>query len=145
MPDQSHILKLAAVPSVAPGPVLAQYLKAAAETPNAKAGRRYQKWKMAGRPSLAIEEDVTCTAGVEVEIDDGFEFNAYEPCGKPSHYLVERSDGDESWGALGGAEEACGEHVGETIHGMMGGDDTLHAIVTPRWDCGGEDPDDLSR
>lgn len=122
-------------------PVLAPYLRASENSPEGKARRRYQKWKMAGRPPLAIDTEDTCTALVDADIDDGEP--AYEPCGKTSCYLVERSDGDESFGALGGADEACTEHVGETIHGMMGGDESLRAIVTPRWWNGEGGPDAL--
>lgn|SRR5487761_935269 len=57
-----------------------------------------------------------------------------EPCGKPSRFLVERSDGDRSYGINGGSDESCEEHLTETVAGMIDGDENVRAVVTIRWD-----------
>jgi hypothetical protein len=77
---------------------------------------------------LTVEEDVKCSAVVIVDEDDSY------PCGAPSRYQVARSDGDESYGINGGSDEACDEHLAETVAGMVDGDAGVAAIVTIRWD-----------
>jgi hypothetical protein len=53
------------------------------------------------------------------------------PCGAVSRFVVDRSDGDESfgWG------ESCEEHLAEVVSSMIDGDPAITAIVTVRWDA----------
>ena len=71
---------------------------------------------------------VTCTF-----ITDDGEGNG-EWCGKLSRFVVSRSDGDTSYGAGGGTEEACEAHLADAVTGMIAGDVNVTAIVTIRWD-----------
>lgn len=113
-----------------------KYLAAVDATPDALAGKRYHQWVDAGRPPLHVEDGATCGYGVEtgetVALVEG-DAPTYEDCGKPSRFVVERSDGDESFGLLGGGEESCEEHLAETVAGMIGGDE-VRAVVSIRWD-----------
>lgn len=77
-----------------------------------------------------LDAKVTCTADVG---DPGDEEDWIRPCGKPSRFAVARSDGDSSFGANGGSEEACEEHVADAVLGMVGGDETVSAVITIRW------------
>ena len=77
---------------------------------------------------LTIDETVKCSATVVVDEDDAY------PCRAPSRYQVARSDGDESYGINGGSDEACDEHLAETVDGMVDGDAEVTALVTIRWD-----------
>jgi hypothetical protein len=77
---------------------------------------------------LTVDENVKCSAVVVVDEDDAC------PCGALSRYQVARSDGDESYGINGGSDEACGEHLAETVAGMIDGDAEVAAIVAIRWD-----------
>ena len=70
----------------------------------------------------------TCCAIVE------FEEDCPGPCGKPSLFIVSRSDGDENFGGGGGTEEACEEHLADAVIGMVDGDESIRAVVTIRWD-----------
>jgi hypothetical protein len=81
-----------------------------------------------GGEPITVEDNARCGSVVVVDEDDAY------PCGAPSRYLVERSDGDTSYGENGGSAEACDEHLAETVDGMVHGDDTVRAIVTIRWD-----------
>lgn len=78
--------------------------------------------------ALTVQDDATCGSVVVVDEDDAY------PCGAPSRYLVERSDGDKSYGEHGGSAEACEQHLAETVDGMADGDETVQAVVTIRWD-----------
>jgi hypothetical protein len=78
---------------------------------------------------LTVDENVKCSAIVDHGGEDGI-----GPCGKPSRFVVERSDQDESYGVNGGSEESCEEHLAEAVTGMINGDAEITAIVTPRWD-----------
>jgi hypothetical protein len=53
-------------------------------------------------------------------------------CGKPSLFIVARTDADESHGSGGGTEEACGEHLAAAVLAMVDGDDDVDAVVTVR-------------
>lgn len=55
-------------------------------------------------------------------------------CGKPSVFIVARSDGDKSYGVNGGTGEACEGHLAEVVAGMVEGDENIRAVVTIRWD-----------
>lgn len=78
-----------------------------------------------GTLPLHADPSVTCTAGFG---DDG------EWCGKPSRFAVRRSDGNPSFGAGGGTEEACEKHLSLAVTGMIDGDENIRAIVAIRWD-----------
>jgi hypothetical protein len=60
-----------------------------------------------------------------------------EPCPVMSWFTVERSDGASPVAALPVTDytraETCEYHLPEVIDWMLGGDEKLHAIVTPRW------------
>ncbi|HET9893744.1 MAG TPA: hypothetical protein VFQ44_02310 [Streptosporangiaceae bacterium] len=56
-------------------------------------------------------------------------------CGDRSRFTVERSDKDESYGP---PAESCEAHLGFFIFPLMDGDNTIHAVVTPRWNEKGE-------
>lgn len=75
---------------------------------------------------LAVSRDARCTAVRRAE--DGRE------CGRTSRFVVERSDGDESFGSGGGTEESCGKHLRDTVLAMVSGDEGVRAVVTIRWD-----------
>lgn len=77
---------------------------------------------------LCADPSVTCTGITEDE--DG----ETDLCGKLSRFVVSRSDGDTSYGAGGGTEEACEHHLAEAVTGMIAGDAYVTAIVTIRWD-----------
>lgn len=72
---------------------------------------------------------VTCQWDVPDWEDPG---NGFVPCPSLSWFVVERSDGDKSFG-WDGKHEACEYHLSDVIDGMLSGDEKLHAIVTPRW------------
>lgn len=74
--------------------------------------------------SLTVRDDATC----ETPIDD--EEEGARPCGKPSRFVVERSDGDQSY--MPG--ESCEEHLAGTVSGMVDGDEHVRAVVSIRWD-----------
>jgi len=76
---------------------------------------------------LTIEDGVKCSAVVVVDEDDAY------PCGAPSRYQVARSDSDQSYGINGGSDEACEDHLSETVAGMIDGDAEVTAVVTIRW------------
>lgn len=76
---------------------------------------------------LAVSRDAACTA---VKDEDEGE------CGRPSRFVVERSDGDESFGSGLGTEESCGEHLPDTVLAMVNGDESVQAVVTIRWSPG---------
>lgn len=84
-----------------------------------------------------LSADVTCTTDVELEGEDAWEDEhgrrAGRPCGKPSRFVVARSDGDSSFGGNGGSEEACEEHLADAVLGMVDGDETVSAVITVRW------------
>jgi hypothetical protein len=72
------------------------------------------------------------------------QFDPPEPCEGMSWFAVERSDHASPVAALPDMDhpraEACEYHLAEIIDWMLGGDEKLHAIVTPRWwDDGPED------
>jgi hypothetical protein len=73
-------------------------------------------------PAITCQQDVP---------DPGCDCQAV-PCPNLSWFVVERSDGDKSFG-WDGKHEACEYHLADVIDGMLGGDEKLHAIVTPRW------------
>lgn len=56
------------------------------------------------------------------------------PCGAVSHFVVERSDHDPSFG-WDGKHEACEEHLAVVVSSMIDGDDEVTAVVTIRWDA----------
>jgi len=58
------------------------------------------------------------------------------PCEATSRFVVERSDGDQSFG-WDGKHEACEGHLAEVVDGMIGGYSQVQAVVTIRW--GGDD------
>lgn len=95
--------------------------------------RRFREWVAAGRPPLTVDDTAVCVAGVKDEGSEDADENGWRECYKRSAFIVERSDEDPSFGELGGGAEACEEHVWETIFSMMDGDDTIRAVVTPRW------------
>lgn len=78
---------------------------------------------------LRADPSAVCTGTTE---DEGGETDL---CGKPSRFVVERSDGDTSFGAGGGTEEACETHLADAVLGMADGDASVTAIVTIRWDA----------
>jgi hypothetical protein len=53
-------------------------------------------------------------------------------CGKPSRFIVARTDADQSYGAGEGTEQACEEHLAAAVIATMvnGGEDDADAIVT---------------
>jgi hypothetical protein len=55
------------------------------------------------------------------------------PCSAVSRFAVGRSDGDTSFG-WDGRHESCEEHLAQVVASMINGDETVHAIVTIRWD-----------
>lgn len=59
-----------------------------------------------------------------------------EPCARRSRFTVERSDHDPSYRPASdrAATEACEAHLADTVMALMDGDDTIHAVVAPRWD-----------
>ena len=69
-----------------------------------------------------------CTTPVEDEEEGPHD------CGKPSRFIVARSDLDASYGSGGGTDEACEDHLAGSVAGMLEGDPSLHAIVIVRWD-----------
>ncbi len=77
-----------------------------------------------------LSVDVACTTDVG-DVDDAEDW--IRPCGKPSRFVVARSDGDSSFGANGGSEEACEEHLADAVLGMVDGDETVSAVITIRW------------
>jgi hypothetical protein len=78
---------------------------------------------------LTADPDIKCSAVVVADEDDAY------PCGAPSRFQVARSDGDESYGINGGSDEACEEHLAESVAGMIDGDDEVIALVSLRWDA----------
>jgi hypothetical protein len=82
---------------------------------------------------LAVSRDARCTAVRRAE-DRG-------ECGRTSRFVVERSDGDESFGSGGGTEESCGKHLPATVLAMVSGDTGVRAVVTIRWDEPGRSGD----
>ncbi len=54
------------------------------------------------------------------------------PCDAISQFVVERSDGDTSFG-WDGKHEACEYHLAEVVAGMADGDDQVRAVVAIRW------------
>lgn len=56
------------------------------------------------------------------------------PCAAISRFVVARTDGDPSYGVNGGSDEACEEHLAETVAEMIEGDPSVGAVVTVRWD-----------
>lgn len=79
--------------------------------------------------SLTASDSVKCTEIVGDEEDE----DGLHECGKMSRYVVERSDGDTSFGSGGGTEEACEEHLSDVVVGMVNGDDRIRAVVSIRW------------
>lgn len=77
-------------------------------------------------------------AACDAIIDD--EEEGAVPCGALSRFVVSRSDGDKSFGAQGGTEEACEAHLAEAVAGMADGDEGIWAAVAIRWD--GDAPGD---
>jgi hypothetical protein len=91
---------------------------------------RFRQWVEAGRPPLIVDDTAPCTT----DVDDPEEGPVQ--CARLSRYIVERSDFDASFGALGGGEEACEGHLQETVDWMIDGssDKTeIRAVVTIRW------------
>lgn len=82
-----------------------------------------------------LDTEVTCTTDVGDENDAE---DWVRPCGKPSRFVVARSDGDSSFGANGGSEEACEEHLTDAVLGMVDGDETVSAVITIRWGEAGD-------
>jgi hypothetical protein len=80
---------------------------------------------------LFADPAAVCTGITE---DEGGETDL---CGKPSRFVVERSDGDTSYGGGGGTEEACETHLLDAVTGMIAGDVNVQAIVMIRWDSAG--------
>jgi hypothetical protein len=78
--------------------------------------------------ALTAETDAACAHVVDDEEDGP------RPCGELSRFVVARSDGDTSFGAGGGTEEACADHLAEAVAGMVDGDEHVRAVVTIRWD-----------
>jgi hypothetical protein len=76
-----------------------------------------------------FSEGVICDAFARSE-EDGL----WDKCVRPSRYVVERSDGDTSFGTNGGTEESCEQHLVEAVAGMVDGDEHVRAVVTIRWD-----------
>lgn len=87
---------------------------------------------------LINDPAITCQWDVSPADDD----EGAMPCGAVSHFVVERSDGDESFG-WDGKHESCEEHVAEVISSMVNGDDKVYAVVAIRWDCGEGTPLEL--
>jgi hypothetical protein len=54
------------------------------------------------------------------------------PCTAMSRFVVERSDGDQSFG-WDGKHESCAGHLADVVTGMVSGDD-VRAVVAIRWD-----------
>jgi hypothetical protein len=78
--------------------------------------------------ALFVNPSAVCT-GISEDKDDETDL-----CGEPSRFVVARSDGDTSYGAGGGTEEACETHLADAVTGMISGDVNVQAIVTIRWD-----------
>jgi hypothetical protein len=78
---------------------------------------------------LTVDPAVTCQWDVKPADPE----DAYEVCGKTSRFVVERSDGDRSFG-WDGKHESCEGHLAEVVAGMVDGNDQIRAIVTIRWD-----------
>jgi hypothetical protein len=76
---------------------------------------------------LLADPSITCT----FIVDDG---GSAGVCHEISRFAVARSDGDPSYGAKGGTEEACEGHLADAVCGMVDGDENVQAIVTLRWD-----------
>lgn len=72
-------------------------------------------------------DGITCASCIAVGDDN-------VRCDSPSRFIVERSDGDKSYGINGGSEEACDKHLAEAVIAMLDGNESLKAIVTVRWD-----------
>ncbi len=81
--------------------------------------------------ALTVSDDAKCT---EVVGDDEDEDGPHE-CGKLSRFVVERSDGDKTYGSGGGTEEACPQHLADVVSGMVDGDTGVRAVVSIRWDA----------
>lgn len=77
---------------------------------------------------LTFSVNVICDAFARSE-EDGL----WDKCARPSRYVVERSDGDRSFGSRDGTEESCEEHLVETVAGMVDGDEHVRAVVSIRW------------
>lgn len=90
-----------------------------------------------GRPSgataLFADWTITCQQDVPVFDDDP------APCPVMSRYVVERSDGDQSFG-WDGRHESCEAHLAEVVSRMVNGDD-VRAVVTIRWDAPDNKPE----
>jgi hypothetical protein len=86
------------------------------------------EFKSLAADGLTFSDAITCDAFARSE-EDGL----WDKCVRPSRYVVERSDGDRSFGAGGGTEESCEEHLVETVAGMVDGDEQVRAVVTIRW------------
>lgn len=80
---------------------------------------------------LTADDSITCNAFVDSE-EDGL----WDQCTKPSRFVVERSDGDKSYGTCDGTEESCEEHLADAVSGMVDGDEGVRAVVTIRWNKG---------
>ncbi len=81
--------------------------------------------------TLAADPAITCGAYVPIE---GGDLGEATECGALSRFVVERSDGDKTYGSGGGTEESCEAHLGVTDAGMVDGDVKVTAIVTIRWE-----------
>ena len=94
--------------------------------------RAYEAGKAAalrGGTPLTVQPDAVC-GGYVIDPNDN-EF-AYD-CGNHSCFLVERSDGDKSFGENGGSTEACAAPLADAGAGMIDGDENIRAVVSIRW------------
>jgi len=80
-------------------------------------------------PPLTADDSAKCT-----EVVSDSEEGDHE-CSEPSRFVVERSDGDKSYGSGGGTEEACEAHLADVVSGMVDGDTHIQAVVSIRWDA----------
>lgn len=80
--------------------------------------------------TIEVSADPAVTCQQEVVSLDG----EFDPCPAMSRYVVERSDGDQSFG-WDGKHESCAAHLAEVVSGMVAGDDKVRAVVTIRWDA----------
>lgn len=53
-------------------------------------------------------------------------------CNELSSFVVERNDGDQSFG-WDGKHEACEYHLAEVVASMADGDAQVQAVITIRW------------
>lgn len=84
-----------------------------------------------GGTPLTVQPDAVCGGLVPDPGDAEF---AYD-CANHSRFLVERSDGDKSFGENGGSTEACAGHLADAVTGMIDGDENIRAIVSIRWNA----------